>query len=223
MIRRALLSIVAVAALAAPARAEQLARDDRAPRTDAERDAAMRAAMRTYFRGELQEAAAFLGVGIGTAFFAGSSIPRGDFGVGFASAVLPVSAIEIGAGLVLLIRTEGQLADLAALHAKSPARYRAEELPRMQQVNFWFDVYKGIEIGLIALGAGSIVFGAVDDRDGFIGAGVGLAAQAGAMLTFDLVAEDRADTYTERIEALTPAPVVRPVVGPSGVGVVGTF
>ena len=204
--------------VAMPARAEPLAAD-----ANVSRDAEMRAAMRTYFRGELQEAAAFLGVGIGTAFTAGSSIPRGDFGVGLAAAMLPVSAIEIGAGLVLLIRTDGQLADLLALHAKSPARYRAEELPRMQRVNFWFDVYKGIEIGLIGLGDGSIVFGAVDDREGFIGTGVGLAAQAGAMLTFDLVAEDRADTYTERIDALTPAPVIRPVVGPTGVGLAGTF
>lgn len=102
---------------------------------------------------------------------------------------------------------------------RSPHGYRREELPRMQRVNAWFDVYMGIEIGLIGLGAASIVFGAVDDRDGFIGAGVGLASQASAMLTFDLVASDRARRYTERIEALT----VRPVVGPTGLGVVGSF
>jgi hypothetical protein len=192
------------------------------PLDHVERDDAMRDAMRAYFRGELQEGAAFLGVGVGTAFI-GSSLAtrRDDFGIGAASAILPVSAIEIGAGLVLLFRTESQVADLLALHRGSPAQYRAEELPRMQRVNFWFDVYKGIEIGLIALGAGSVVFGAVDDREGFIGAGVGLAAQAGAMLTFDLVAEGRADRYTERIEALTPT--VRPVVTPASIGLAGSF
>jgi len=185
-------------------------------------DPAMSAAMDRYFRGELREAASFLGVGIGTAFI-GSALAtrRDDFGIGAASAILPISAIQIGAGLVLLVRTEGQLADLQALHAKDPAAYRAQELPRMERVSFWFDVYKGIEIGFIGLGAASIVFGAVDDRPGFVGAGVGLASQASAMLTFDLIAEQRADDYTAKIEALTLS--VRPVVGPTGVGLVGTF
>lgn len=192
------------------------------PLHDAARDEEMREAMRAYFQGELQEAAAFLGVGIGTAFI-GSSLAtrRDDVGIGAASAILPVSAIEIGAGLVLLFRTDSQLADLLALHRKSPAAYRREELPRMQRVNFWFDVYKGIEIGLIALGTGGVIFGAVDDREGFIGAGIGLAAQAGAMLTFDFVAEGRADRYTERIEALTPR--VRPILTPASIGIGGTF
>lgn len=185
-------------------------------------DAAMSAAMDRYFRGELREAASFLGVGVGTAFI-GSALAtrRDDFGIGAASAILPISAIQIGAGLVLIVRTEGQLADLQALHAKDPAAYRAQELPRMERVNFWFDVYKGIEIGFIGLGAASIVFGAVDDRPGFVGSGVGLASQASAMLTFDLIAEQRADDYTTRIEALTPS--IRPVVGPTGVGLVGAF
>lgn len=181
----------------------------------------METSMRRYFAGELDEAAAFLGVGIGSAFIAGSFIPRGDFGVGLASAVLPVSAIEIGAGLVLLIRTRGQVDDLATQLRRDPAAYEADELPRMEAVNFWFDVYMGIEIGLVALGAGSIVFGAVDDREGFIGAGVGLAAQASAMLTFDLVAGARADAYTARIEALDVS--VRPVVSPALIGVAGAF
>jgi hypothetical protein len=185
-------------------------------------DPAMSAAMDRYFRGELREAASFLGVGIGTAFI-GSALAtrRDDFGIGAASAILPISAIEIGAGLVLLVRTEGQLAGLQALHAKDPAAYRAEELPRMERVNFWFDVYKGIEIGFIALGTASIVFGAVDDRDGFVGAGIGLASQASAMLTFDLIAEQRADDYTAKIDALTPS--VRPVIGPTGIGLAGRF
>lgn len=93
--------------------------------------------MRSYFDGELNEGAAFLGVGIGTAYIGGSLIPTGDFGIGAAAAILPVSAIQIGAGLVLivmgltLVRTKGQLSDLLTLHRKSPAAYRSEELARM--------------------------------------------------------------------------------------------
>ncbi len=177
--------------------------------------------MRRYFRGELRESASFLGVGAGTAFIGGALATQGEFGVGAASAIFPVSAIEIGAAIVLLARTDGQLADLVALHRKSPAEYRAEELPRMRRVKLWFDVYMGVEIGLIALGGASIAFGVVDHRDGFVGAGVGLASQAGAMLTFDLFASARADSYTEHIERLTPE--IRPVVGPTGVGVEGRF
>ncbi len=177
--------------------------------------------MREYFDGELDEAAAFLGVGVGTAFIAGSFIPRGYFGVGLAAAVLPVSAVEVVAGLVLLGRTSSQVAELSSVLIRDPSRYRDEELARMQGVNFWFDVYMGIEIGLIAVGAASVVFGAVDDRSGFVGAGLGLAAQAGAMLTFDLVAAARADEYTARIEEFSMS--VRPVVSPALLGVAGNF
>jgi hypothetical protein len=182
-----------------------------------EPSATMAYEMRSYFDGELNEGAAFLGVGIGTAYIGGSLIPTGDLGTGAAAAILPVSAIQIGAGLVLIVRTKGQLRDLLTLHGKNPAAYRREELPRMQRVNFWFDVYMVAEVSLMALGGASLIFGVADDRPGFVGAGVGLAAQSGAMLTFDLFASRRADRYTHFIERLTP------VVGPTSIGLQGQF
>jgi len=188
---------------------------------DGVRDAQMASAMRSYFAGELAEGAAFIGIGAGTAYVASSLAGGGDFGIGLASAMLPVSAIQIGAGLVLWVRTEGQVASLLALHARDPAAYRKEELPRMERVNYLFDVYKVIEVGLITLGGASIAFGVADHREGFVGAGVGLATQGGAMLTFDLLAEDRAQVYTSRIRRLTPS--IEPVASPKGLGFRGFF
>ncbi len=175
--------------------------------------------VQTYFAGELDEAAVFLGMGIGTAYV-GSSLAAGtgDFGIGAVSAIVPISAIQIGAGLVLLARTRGQTRDLLALLRKSPSALQKAELPRMRRVSSWFDVYMGIEIGLVALGAGSIAFGVVDDRDGFIGAGVGLASQATAMLTLDWVASRRATQYLRALERVTA--FVTPLPGGRGAALV---
>ncbi len=173
----------------------------------------------TYFGGELDEAAVFLGMGIGTAYLGGSlAVATDDFGIGAVSAILPISAIQIGAGIVLLARTRGQTRDLLTLLRRSPAAFRRAELPRMRRVSSWFDVYMGIEIGLVALGAGSIAFGAVDDRPGFVGAGVGLASQATAMLILDLVASRRATKYLRAIERVTA--FVAPLPGTRGAALV---
>ncbi len=181
----------------------------------------MERALDRYFEGEVREAASFLGVGAGTAFFGGAVVSRSDFGIGLGSALLSVSAIELGAGIVLLARTPDQVAELRALYRRDPGAYRREEGERMERVNLWFDVYMGIEIGLMGLGGASILFGALDDRPGFVGAGVGLAHQASAMLTFDLLAARRADVYTEAISALPVA--VRPVAWPGGAALRGEF
>lgn len=181
----------------------------------------MTQAMRTYFGGELTEGAAFLGAGIGTGFIGISLIGRGDFGVGAASAILPVSAIQFVAGMVLVVRTKGQLADLEALYAKGPAAYREKEGKRMVGVKRGFVIYTVAEIVLVALGGASVAFGAVDDRPGFVGAGVGLATQAAGMLTFDLIASRRASVYADAIDRL--APVVSPVVSPTGIGLRASF
>lgn len=193
-----------------------LAAAPRAARADEMTDA-----MRTYFGAELTEGAAFLGTGIGTGFIGLSLLGRGDFGVGAASAILPVSVIQFVAGMVLVVRTKGQLADLQALYAKDLAGYREKEGKRMVGVKRGFVIYTVAEIVLVALGGASIAFGAVDDRPGFVGAGVGLATQAAGMLTFDLIASRRASVYADAIDRLVPA--VTPVVSPTGIGLRASF
>jgi hypothetical protein len=166
---------------------------------------AMVAHMQRYFRGELDEAAVFMGVGSGAAYVGGSLIAQGsDIAIGTAIPLLAVSAIQIGAGVVLLARTEGQMRDLAAKARRDLKAYRAEELPRMERVNFWFDVYKGIEISLALIGVAGMATGQALDEPAVFGAGIGLTSQSLVMLSLDLVAEDRADTYTSWILRLTP-------------------
>ncbi|HZO16349.1 MAG TPA: hypothetical protein VFB62_23910 [Polyangiaceae bacterium] len=161
--------------------------------------------MERYFAGELDEAAVFTGLGGGAAFVGGSLIANGsDMALGASIPLLAVSAIQLGAGIVLLVRTGDQVRDLRAKARKNLAAYRAEELPRMARVNFWFDVYKGIEIGLALLGVAGMAYGQADDRPAVFGAGIGLTSQSLAMLSLDLVAEDRADRYTSWILRLTP-------------------
>jgi hypothetical protein len=180
-----------------PARA-----DDRARPEEAEE---MVVHLRNYFGGELDEAAWWLGVGAGAAYTGSSLAASGrDEGIGASIPLLAIGAIQLGAGIVLLARTDGQIRDLSALARKDLAAYRAEELPRMERVNFWFDVYQAVEISLMVVGFAGIVYGAVDHQDAVMGAGIGLATQATAMLSFDVIAAARADEYSDWIRALTP-------------------
>ncbi len=176
---------------------------------------AMVAHLRRYFHGELDEAAAWLGVGAGAGYLAGSLFANGrDAAVAASVPLVAVGAIQIGAGVVLLARTDRQIRDLSALARRDLAAYRRQELPRMIRVNRWFIVYEGVEIALAATGAGLAIYGGVMEARGAatrgseraLGAGIGLGAQGLAMLTFDLTAAARANEYTRWIRTLTVAP-----------------
>jgi hypothetical protein len=176
-----------------------------APSAHADDSEKMVGAIERYFHGELDEAAVFLGVGSGAGYIGGSLIANGsDFGLGASIPLIAVGAIQIGAGMVLLIRTDAQIRDLSAKARRDLRAFRAEELPRMERVNFWFDVYKGIEISLALVGVAGMAYGQAGDEPAVFGAGLGLSAQALAMLSLDLVAESRADEYTSWIVRLTP-------------------
>ncbi len=188
----------------------------------------MVAHLRDYFHGELDEAAAWLGVGAGAAYLGGALIANGRDEARAASVpVLTFGAVEIGAGIVLLARTGRQIRELSALARRDLGAYRAVELPRMERVNGWFDVYLSIECIAIAAGGGTALYGAIARTHGFgrgadraFGAGLGLAAQGVAMLTFDLTAAARAREYTRWIRHLTVAPATAD--GP-GIRVLGAF
>jgi len=166
----------------------------------------MRDDMHGYFDGETSEGWVFLGVGAlalgGATYGIGLSDDPHLEGAGWPVGV--VGLIQAAAGIVLLARTPGQVADLDVQLDDDPAGYRAGELARMEGVNDQFDLLAVIEVGLIVGGAGLATWGFLDDEPTLAGIGVGLAAQAAIMLVLDLIAAARADRYTESLRAFEP-------------------
>jgi hypothetical protein len=192
--------------LARPAAAQEIAGAEgppAAPQADAAAQTArMRSAMHLYFEGEKREAWAFGGAGVltaggGTALF----FAKDDFYRGAAYPVVIVGVIQLAAGIVLLARTDAQV---AALDARLDAGKRAFldlEQPRMNKVRKEFSLLAGIELTLIVAGLGLATYGGAQRDHTLTGIGAGIALQSAAMLTFDMHASTRADAYSAAIGA----------------------
>jgi hypothetical protein len=162
----------------------------------------MRREMHRYFAGETREAWAFgaggvLTIGGGTAMF----LAKDDFYRGAAFPLVIVGAIELAAGIVLLVRTDAQVAALDARLDTSKRAFLDLEQPRMEKVRSEFKLLAGIELALIVAGLGLATYGSTQKDHTLAGIGVGTALQSAAMLTFDMHASVRADSYSAAIAA----------------------
>ena len=189
----------AAIALARPAAAQEADAGDAPPAADRAR---MRQAMHTYFEGEKREAWAFgaggvLTVGGGAAMFAAHD----DFYRGAAYPLVIVGAIELAAGIVLLVRTDAQVRDLDARLDAGKRAFLQLEQPRMEKVRSEFGLLAGVELALIVAGLGLATYGAAQRDHTLTGIGGGVALQSAAMLTFDMHASARADAYAAAIGA----------------------
>jgi len=193
--RRAILGgalIGAAVALARPAAAQEA--------TNAADTARMRRAMHAYFEGEKSEAWAFgaggvLTVGGGAALF----LAHDDFYRGAAYPLAIVGAIELAAGIVLLVRTDAQVRELDARLDTSKRAFLQLEQPRMEKVRSEFGLLAGVELALIVAGLGLATYGGAQSDHTLTGIGAGAALQSAAMLTFDMHASARADAYAAAI------------------------
>ena len=153
-----------------------------------------------YFSAEKQEALLFIAVGI-AACLASFWLWRTHSRLrGMAGPLLAIAAIQIVVGATVYFRTDAQVAAIHAQRQTAPAAFKAEETKRMALVMRNFELYKRIEIALLALGAASAV--ALRRRHPYWFAfGLGLALQAAFMLVLDLFAQSRAHDYLGAVMA----------------------
>jgi hypothetical protein len=214
-----LTSVLVVSALlllaAKSARAEDVHRD-------AQR---MTREMRTYFAGELEQAAVFAGIGAGSGYFGGVLLAHGtDASRAAAVPVLIAGALELVAGLGLMIRTGAQVDERRAQLGAAPGRFKAEEIERMQGVAGRFTIALGIEGTALVAGVVTASAGAALEEDRAVGAGLGLAVQATTLLVLDLLAEARAERYIEQLQRFHIGPLVSPAgVSAAAPGFVATY
>jgi hypothetical protein len=162
--------------------------------------------LRTYFEGEKSEAMLILLAGI--LCLAGAIAlwlaVREPFAKGLAAALLLAAVLGLGVGGSVYFRTDNQLQQLSRLQKEEPARFAAEEGPRIRQVVRSFALYRyayALAV-LVALALVFVVRGAL-----YQGIAVGLLLLAALGLTIDFYAERRAVEYVDALvaaRALTP-------------------
>lgn len=161
---------------------------------------AMQDQMLRYFSEEKAESALFVLVGVVAIALSVWLWRTGSAYRGMAYPLIGVALIQLVVGGTVYLRTDGQLAVLAAQLASAPAAYQAAEVARMEVVMRSFALYKIIELALFAVGVAlTYVF---RQKEMLYAVGMGLVVQSSLMLVADLFAEKRGDTYLAQVRAL---------------------
>ncbi len=155
--------------------------------------------MYSYFTAEKQESLLFIAVGLIAIGVAAWLWMNGHRLRSMAFPLVAVAVIQIAVGSSVYLRTDEQVVALIAQHETVPQAMRAEEAVRMAAVMKNFDLYKVIEIALLAVGVLLVLF--LRRNDLAVGIGAGLIIQSAFMLTLDMFAEMRAETYISALEA----------------------
>jgi hypothetical protein len=160
----------------------------------------MQGQMLRYFSEEKAESALFVLVGVVAIALSVWLLRTGSAYRGMAYPLTGVALIQLAVGGTVFLRTNGQLAELAAQLASSPAAYQAAEVARMEVVMRSFQLYKVLELTLFAVGVAlTYVY---RQKEMVYALGLGLVVQSSLMLVADLFAEKRGDIYLEQVRAL---------------------
>lgn len=192
-VRRAAAVVLLAALVPAPASAQSIDGTE------------MTARMERYFGGEKEEGWVFGGIGLAALGTGAFLLTRDDHAATGASIpILAVGVIETLVGAVLLVRTDGQIAERRGRIATEAAAFRPEELHRIHGVNTSFRVLFWSELALTLGGAATAAIAGLEDETTWMGVGIGVAAQAAIVLVLDLFAAARARRYTGALQAWAP-------------------
>ena len=155
-----------------------------------------------YFYAEKYESVIFVLVGVAaiamaTYFFVKVKQP---FYNGMAYPLVAVALIQIVVGSAIYFRSPKDISRVNEIVQTDKTRIQTEEIPRMQAVMKNFEIYRWVEIALLALGL--IMFFYFQPMAIWKGVGLGLSIQAGFMLLLDFFAESRGAVYLEYLRTL---------------------
>ncbi len=153
-----------------------------------------------YFRGEKSEAALIMLAGamsLAAALWLWFPV-REPFARGLAAALLLTAALGLGVGGSVYFRTDAQVARLQQLQRSDPARFAAQEGPRIRQVVKSFGIYRLCYAAAVIL---ALLFVFVLGKPHYHGLAVGLLILAALGLTIDFYAEARAVEYVRGLES----------------------
>lgn len=159
-----------------------------------------------YFTAEKAESLVFIFIGIAAiiaavVFF---FFLKTNFYKGMAWPLLLIALIQISVGYSVYNRSDSDRQRNVYAYDLNPSELKNKEIPRMEQVNKNFVLYRWIEIGLAITGLILVFkYRSNTDKSFLFGLGLGLAIQALIMLSADYFAEARAKIYTKGIREFT--------------------
>ena len=155
-----------------------------------------------YFTGEKNQAAIVFFIGLAMLIFAIVALlflkKQSWSGIAIAAGILAI--IQLCLGGIVYQRSDKQRTDMVYNFDMNPQKIIDEEIPRMQQVNSNFTIYRICE--LITLAAGIFLIFAFRgnvSKQFWIGIGIALVIQSIIFLAIDSIAAKRAKTYTEKM------------------------
>jgi hypothetical protein len=151
----------------------------------------------SYFGAEKLAALLFIVVGAVAIAWALVLLRRSSRLRGMAWPLIAVALIQLGVGSTVYLRSDAQVARLQQQAREAPAEFKRSEAARMRVVIADFELYRRIQIGLLALGMAIVVL--LRNREFWFAFGLGLVLQAFAMLALDHLAEARAHTYFKAV------------------------
>lgn len=122
-----------------------------------------------------------------------------SFFKGLAIPFLFIGCIQVLLGTITVLRAPKDMIRVEQQLNQEPQKIITEELSRMEKIQKNFRIYKWIEITLLILGLILFCLFYKSAQSFWKGLGMGLIIQAGTLLTLDLIAEKRADTYVARL------------------------
>lgn len=155
--------------------------------------------IKNYFTAEKNESLFFIAIGILTiAFSVYAMVKWGEsFYKGFTLPVVLVGLIQITVGATVYFRTDRQLLELEQLYTNNKPEFIRTEVPRMETVMKNFHVYKLIEVAFVLIGL--VLIFTMQQKEFWLGIGVGMLLQGALMLTADIFAERRGTEYIQNI------------------------
>jgi hypothetical protein len=150
-----------------------------------------------YFAAEKLESALFIVVAAAAIALAIVLLRRRSRLRGMAVPLIAVAMIQAAVGGTVFLRSDAQVAQLQQQARDAPAAFKSEEAARMKAVIANFELYRRIEIGLLALGMAIVVL--LRQREFGFAFGLGLVLQSGLMLLLDFFAEKRALDYVSAV------------------------
>ena len=165
-----------------------------------------------YFIAEKQESLLFLIIGILAIAVAVTVLffYKSQF---FKGAVIPfiiIGLLQVVVGYTIYNKSDADRMRIVYAYDMSPTDIKTFEIPRMQQVNTNFIIYRWVEIVLLVAGLLVVFYCQFytcklpknSDTNYFIyGLAIALLIQASIMLTADFFAERRAKKYTQLLES----------------------
>jgi small-conductance mechanosensitive channel len=155
-----------------------------------------------YFNAEKYESVLFVLVGIVAIFVATYFLlkVKHPFHGGIAYSLIAVALIQIVVGSTVYLRSPKDITRVNDIVQTHQTKIQTEEIPRMEVVMKNFDIYRWIEIILLAVGI--MIFFYFQPMTVLKGVGLGLSIQAGFMLLLDFFAESRGKVYLEYLQQL---------------------